>query len=77
MIDIQKFSDWARAGRRSVRVEIEQQRDCSVKVWCFDYSLMAGKHADIDGEPPTTEELKAVLRAELEERIAKLEEVPA
>ena len=66
-MDISKFVEWADRGDREVTIICG--RRSKLQVWCYDYDLMAGKHVEIDEEPPTSSMLIAAQRAFLKRQL--------
>jgi hypothetical protein len=63
MSEIDKFLEWAREGRRSVKIELDNLRGddatpAAPTVWCFDYEVLHGKYVKLEDGPPTTESLR-------------------
>lgn len=69
-MDIKKFIEWAKTGDRNVTIEITRQGE--IKVWCFDYDLMAGDLVAINDDPPSKEEIMESQRDLLNKQIERL-----
>jgi len=69
-MDISKFMSWVEMGNR--KVAIHYDRHSTLQVWCYDYDLMAGKHVEIDDDPPTSSMLIAEKRAFLQRQLNHL-----
>ena len=69
-MDISKFVEWAGLGDREVTITYGRQS--KMQVWCYDYDLMAGKHVEIDDDPPTSSMLIAAQRAFLQRQLNQI-----
>ena len=70
-MDISKFVEWAGLGDREVTITCGR-RQSKLQVWCYDYDLMAGKHVEIDDDPPTSSMLIAEKRAYLQRQLNQI-----
>ncbi len=57
---VEALIEWTKQGSRCVDIKYDNyihKDEFTVKVWCYDYVIMAGKYASCIKEIPTNEEL--------------------
>jgi hypothetical protein len=69
-MNIRRFIDWAKNGRRNVSVSYDSRNPEPSGVWCYDYDISEGALLGFDDDPPTKDELLFMKKKRLEKEEA-------
>jgi hypothetical protein len=67
-MNIKRFIDWAKEGKRKIEAVYDGRSDHGPFVWCYDFDLGIGTFVEKDDDPPTKSQLMAEETKRLKER---------
>lgn len=68
-MNIKRFIDWAKEGRRATSASYDSQQLSPSGVWCYDYDLREGVLLGFDDDPPTQSDLLSKKKKRLEKEL--------